>query len=387
MHDSTICTIHPKISEDGFSSLTVPTYRASTIVFDTAEAYATRGQRDLDGYSYGLHGTPTTRTLESQLTALEGGARTVLLPSGQAAIAVIMLTVLMPGDTVLIPDSAYPPVTGFCKNLLEPRAIKYKIYRPDGKGLEDLIDASVKLIWMESPGSTTMEIQDVPAIVEIAKRYNILTGIDNTWATPLLFKPLAHGVDFSMQALTKYVGGHSDILLGSVSVSDMDLRRRLRDTMRMLGLGVSPDEVSLALRGMETMAVRIAHAGRVAMDFAKRLHNQLVDCEVLHPALPGSPGHDLWKRHFTGASGLFSVALPAEADIRLNQGLDKLRIFAIGASWGGTRSLIAPMTVSTGRQFIHTRHERTIIRINIGMEDPNDLWADLKALFTELTLL
>lgn len=384
MQDASLCTIHPKVSEEGFASLAIPTHRASTILFETAQAYASRGQRDLDGYSYGLHGTPTTRTLEAQLTALEGGVRTVLMSSGQAAIAMIMLTVLMPGDTVLISDSAYPPVAGLCRDFLGPRGIGFRIYRPDGADLAELIDPSVKLIWMESPGSTTMEVQDVPAIVGLAKRHGILTGIDNTWATPLLFKPLAHGVDFSMQALTKYVGGHSDLLLGSVTVSDMDLRRRLRDTMRMLGLGISPDEAALALRGIETMAVRVAHAGRVALEFAKRLKHMSGIGEILHPALPDSPGHEFWRRDFTGSSGLFSVVLPSSGEARLDEALDRLKVFAIGSSWGGTRSLIAPMSVKTQRTVHHPRNERTILRIYVGLEDETDLWGDLEALFSIL---
>ena len=384
MQDASLCTIHPKVSEDGFASLAVPTHRASTILFETAQAYASRGQRDLDGYSYGLHGTPTTRTLEAQLTALEGGVRTVLMSSGQAAIAMIMLTVLMPGDTVLISDSAYPPVAGLCRDFLAPRGIGFRIYRPDGADLAEQIDPSVKLIWMESPGSTTMEVQDVPAIVALARRHGILTGIDNTWATPLLFKPLVHGVDFSMQALTKYVGGHSDLLLGSVTVSDLDLRRRLRDTMRMLGLGISPDEAALALRGIETMAVRVAHAGRVALEFAKRLKRMPGIGEILHPALPDSPGHEVWKRDFSGSSGLFSVVLPSSAEARLDEALDRLKVFAIGSSWGGTRSLIAPMSVKTQRTVPHPRNERTILRIYVGLEDETDLWGDLEALFSIL---
>lgn len=384
MQDASLCTIHPKVSEEGFASLAIPTHRASTILFETAQAYASRGQRDLDGYSYGLHGTPTTRTLEAQLTALEGGVRTVLMSSGQAAIAMIMLTVLMPGDTILISDSAYPPVAGLCRDFLAPRGIGFRIYRPDGADLVEQIDPNVKLIWMESPGSTTMEVQDVPAIVALAKRHGILTGIDNTWATPLLFKPLVHGVDFSMQALTKYVGGHSDLLLGSVTVSDLDLRRRLRDTMRMLGLGISPDEAALALRGIETMAVRVAHAGRVALEFAKRLKHMPGIGEILHPAMPESPGHEVWKRDFSGSSGLFSVVLPPSAEARLDEALDRLKVFAIGSSWGGTRSLIAPMSVKTQRTVPHPRNERTILRIYVGLEDETDLWGDLEALFSIL---
>ncbi|MEQ5777327.1 PLP-dependent transferase [Thalassospira sp. NFXS8] len=381
MRDFTLSVHHPAVAEDEFSSLCVATQRASTIVFDNAEAYATRGQRDLDSYSYGMHGTPTQRVLEAQLTALEGGVKTVVVPSGQAAIAAVFLSVLKPGDHVLIAETAYPPVNGFCQNFLAPLGMTWSTYPPGiGAGIDAHITAETRLIWMESPGSTTMEIEDVPAIVACAREKGILTGIDNTWATPLLFKPLAHGVDFSMQALTKYPGGHSDILMGSVTVNRMDLRKGLRDVMRMLGFHTAPDAISLVLRGLETMAVRVAHSGRVASEIAHELVAQY-PVEVLSPILPESPGHALWVRDFTGASGLFSVVLPVEWESRLDAALNGLRIFAIGASWGGTRSLIAPMTVNSHRTTPHPRNERIILRLSIGLEDPEDLRADLRTFF------
>jgi cystathionine beta-lyase len=385
MRDTTRCVIHPAVSEAGYASLTVPTHRASTIVFSDAAEYSNRGNRDLDGYSYGLHGTPTNRALEAQLSGLEGGRHTVLLPSGQAAIAVAMLAVLKPGDRVLIPDSVYPPVAGFCRGFLAGFGIAHGVYRPDGGDLAGQLGPDVKLIWMESPGSTTMEVQDVPAIVALARRHGILTGMDNTWATPLYFKPLAHGVDLSMQALTKYVGGHSDLLMGSVSVRDSGLRKALRDTMRMLGLGVAPDAVALALRGIETMAVRLAHSGRVALELAERIAARGDAGEVLHPALPQAPGHALWRRDFAGASGVFSVVLPEQTEARLDAALNGLSCFAIGASWGGTHSLVAPMSVAGARVFDHPRHARTILRLSIGLEDAEDLAADLDAFFDVLS--
>jgi cysteine-S-conjugate beta-lyase len=301
----------------------------------------------------------------------------VILPSGQVAIAITFLTVLMSGDHVLVPDTAYPPVTGFCRDYREPRGITWSVYAPCiGRGIEAQIRPETKLIWMKSPGSTTMEVEDVPAIVKVAKARGILTGIDNTWATPLLRKPLAHGIDFSMQALTKYPGGHSDVLMGSVSVRDLDLRRRLRDTMRMLGLGVAPDAVAMVLRGMQTMAMRVAHVGRVATEIATELHDRSVG-EVLFPALPSCPGHEFWERDFAGASGLLSVVLPAAVNARLDLALNGLQVFAIGASWGGTRSLVALMSVAGTRQVAHPR-------ISIGLEDPADLRDDLAALFGTL---
>lgn len=385
MKDLSRVVHHPAVSHAGFSSLAVPTYRASTIVFPDAEAYATRKHRGPDGYTYGLHGTPTTRTLEAQLSALEQGERTVIVPSGQAAITIAMLAVLMPGDKVLIPDTVYPPVRGFCVNYLAPRGILHECYDPlIGKGIADLIDDRVKLVWVESPGSTTMEVQDVPAIVRAAHKKDVLVGCDNTWATPLLFKPLVHGVDLSIEAITKYVGGHSDLLMGSISVRDIALHRRLKDTTRMIGIGVSPDECSLALRGLETMGVRLAHMGRVSADFAARLQGLPAVERVLHPALPACPGHEIWKRDFVGASGVFSVVLNKGADIHLERCLSNLKLFSIGASWGGTHSLIAPMSVKDDRVIAPERWDCMLLRISIGLEDPDELWADLAGLLEGL---
>lgn len=385
MQDATKAVHHPPIDDSGYAALTVPTHRASTIVFDSAHSYATRGQRDLDNFSYGMHGTPTQRTLEAQLTALENGLRTVILPSGQAAIAVIMLSVLKSGDHVLIAETAYPPAVGFCKNFLEPRGITYSTYAPGiGAEIKAHVTDKTRLIWMESPGSTTMEVEDIPAIVAVAKAHGILTGIDNTWATPLLFKPLDHGVDFSMQALTKYPSGHSDILMGSVTVNDLDLRKNLRDQMRMLGMHTAPDAISLVLRGLQTMALRISHSGRIAEEIATEIAAR-GDCEVLYPALPDSPGHAIWKRDFKGASGLFSIVLPETWEGRLDAALDALTVFSIGASWGGTHSLIAPMTVKAHRNTAHPRNDRTILRVNVGLEDPADIRADLSTFFAVLS--
>lgn len=387
MHDLTLCVHHPAVSHDGFASLAVPTYRASTIVYDDAESFARRKQRGPDGYSYGLQGTPTTRTLEAQITALHGGFRTVLAPSGQGAVALVMLAVLVPGDHVLIPDTVYPPVRDFCINYLTPRGIAFTAYDPLlGEKIASVIDDRTRLIWVESPGSGTMEVQDLPAISRVAKARGVLVGCDNTWASPLLFKPLAHGADFVVEALTKYVGGHSDLLLGSVTVADLGLRQKLKDTLRLLGIGVSPDEVSLALRGIETMGLRMAHTGRVAEEFARRLSNQPSVERVLHPALPGCPGHDVFKRDFKGGSAVFSIVLKPGAERHLDAGLSALNVFALGASWGGTRSLVAPMAIKEGRTATVWASEGTVLRISIGLEDPDELWRDLEKLLGALEL-
>jgi cysteine-S-conjugate beta-lyase len=385
MHDLSRCVHHPAVSKDGFGSLAVPTYRASTIVYDHPQDFARRSERGLDGYTYGLHGTPTTRTLEAQLTALHGGERTVLVPSGQAAVAITMLSVLKPGEKVLIPDTAYPPVRSFCADYLSPRGIAHEVYDPlIGAGIADHIDAQTRLIWMESPGSGTMEVQDVPAIAGVARSRGVLTGCDNTWAGPLLFKPLAHGVDFAAEALTKYVGGHSDLLLGSITVRDLALRKSLKDVLRMFGIGVSPDEVSLALRGIETMGVRMAHSERVAKDFAERLRSSPAVARVLHPALPSCPGHAIWARDFKGASAVFSIVLKPEFGPRVYNAMARLKLFAIGASWGGTHSLIAPMAITADRSVRPWNPAEQVVRLSIGLEEPGELWSDLAGFLAAL---
>ena len=309
----------------------------------------------------------------------------MLVPSGQAAVTVVMLSVLLPGDRVLIPDTAYPPVRGFCTNYLAPRGIGHGVYDPMiGAGIADLIDARTKLVWVESPGSGTMEVQDVPAIVAAAKAKGALVGCDNTWASPLLFKPLAHGADFAIEALTKYVGGHSDLLLGSITLRDLDLRKRVKDTLRMVGIGVSPDEAALALRGIETMGVRLAHMGRVSEEFARRLQHLPAVETVLHPALPSCPGHAFWKRDFKGSGGVFSVVLRPGCEQALDPALTAMKVFAIGASWGGTRSLVAPMAIKGDRTAKPWTPEGPVLRVSIGLEDPDDLWSDLEGLLRTL---
>lgn len=378
MRDLTRCVRHPEVSQEGFASLSVPTYRASTIVFPDAESFARRGQRGFDGYSYGLHGTPTTRTLEAQLTALHGGARTILVPSGQAAIAAVMLSILLPGDHVLIPDTVYGPVRSLCASYLEPRGIAHTVYDPMiGGGIAGLITDRTRLVWAESPGSGTMEVQDIAAIAAAAHARGVLVGCDNTWATPLLFKPLAHGADIVVEALTKYVGGHSDLLLGSITVADIALRQQIKLALRDLGIGVAPDEVALALRGIETMGVRLAHVGRVSEDFARRLAAAPGVARVLHPALPSCPGHAVWARDFAGSAGVFSLALHPVAETVLSAALTGLGVFSIGASWGGTRSLIAPVALAAERTVTPLPYTGPVLRISIGLEDPEDLWQDI----------
>jgi cystathionine beta-lyase len=380
MRDATRCVHHPSVPLDSYASLAVPTFRASTIVYPDSASFANRARRGFDGYTYGLAGTPTTRTLEMQIANLYGGARTMLVPSGQAAITLTMLTYLRPGLRVLIPAHVYPPVRRFCSEYLALRGIFWSEYDPSaGAAIADLIDAQTGLVWVESPGSGTMGVQDVPAIAAAAKAKGVLVACDNTWATALLFKPLTHGVDIVCEALTKYVGGHSDVLMGAITVPNVAQRDEIKHTTQTLGIGVSPDEASLVLRGFETLGVRLAHVGRVSEDFARRLQTASAVARVLHPALPSCPGHEIWRRDFAGSSGVFSIVLKECMQQHVDAALGRLRIFALGASWGGTRSLIAPLPASADGS------SSMILRISIGLEDEADLWEDLEALLAELS--
>lgn len=378
MHDETRCVIHPEIDMTGFKSLAAAVHRASTIVFDSAAEYAARGDRGPDGYSYGLYGTPTARILAATLNELAGGARTLLVPSGQGANAIAMIAVLSAGDHVLISDSCYPATRANADEDFKRLGIETEYYDP--RSVEDLkvrLRRNTKLVWCESPGSTTLEVQDLPAIAAAAREAGALTGCDNTWATSLGIKPLALGMDIVTEALTKYASGHSDLLMGAITFADETLALRVRGFMGRMGIGVSPDDAALALRGMETMALRYAHAARVADDIIKRISDHAAVSRILWPPLPDSPGHAIWKRDFTAAAGVFSVVLAGGLSGRLEQALDTMKTIAIGASWGGTRSLIAPMSVNKSRSVQPWEGEDLIIRVSIGLENQEDLEADI----------
>lgn len=386
MKDLTQCVLTPDVDMEGFATLGAATYRGSTIVFKNAEAYRTRGERGHQGYTYGLYGTPTTRTLEAKLTALEQGVRTFLVPSGQASNSVAMLSFLSSGDKILIADTSYPPVRDFANRDLTRFGIEVGYYDPVSIGdLERQIDSRTKLVWCESPGSTTMEIQDLPRIAELAHRHGALVGCDNTWATPLNYKPLTLGADIVTEALTKYVSGHSDVLMGSITVRSEEHIVPLRATLGRLGIGVSSDDATLVLRGMETLGVRLRHAAAGAADIIALMQQHPLVDRVLYPSLPDFPGHDIWKRDFLGISGVFSVVLKPEATAHAAVALDVLRTFAIGASWGGTRSLIAPMPVKQNRTASQWRGDDLVLRISIGLEDLDDLKADIEAFLADVT--
>jgi cystathionine beta-lyase len=385
MNDLTACVVTPQVSTEGFDPLGVAVHRASTIVFKDAAAYEARGQRGHNGYAYGLYGTPTTRTLEEKLTLLERGTRTFLAPSGQSANALAVLPFLSAGDKILIVDTAYPPMRDFALRDLARMGIVVDFYDPLSiDDLESRLDGRTRIIWCESPGSTTMEVQDLPRISALAKKAGALVGFDNTWATPLNFKPLLHGADIVTEALTKYVSGHSDVLMGSITVGSETLIEPIRGLIGRYGIGVSSDDASLVLRGFETLGVRLKHSSEVAQRLMDRIATNPLVAAVLHPARADCPGHELWKRDFLGGSAVFGVLFKPEAADHVAEAMNTFRIFAIGASWGGTRSLAAPMPVKPHRTATQWQEADLVLRLNIGLESEEDLAADIDRFLDQL---
>ncbi|KTS93834.1 hypothetical protein NS376_21395 [Pseudomonas oryzihabitans] len=360
-----------------FKSLAPAIHRASTIVFDNFADFANRRERQPDGFSYGLTGTPTNRELEDAISKLHGAAHTVALPSGQAALVLVLLSLLKTGDQVIAPDNCYGPVREFLASTIRSYGIEVSFLAPGSpQAVEDLVKPSTTLILLESPGSITMEMQDVESIVRIAKKHSILTLIDNSWASPLNFQPLALGVDLVVEALSKVISGHSDLLMGSVTTNDLELYKRLRLQQDLLGMYVSPDDCYLTLRGLETYPLRLKRQSESAVAIANWLEAHPLVEKVYYPALASSEDHQLYKKLFNGPGSLFSFSL--KSDERIGNFFDALRTFAIGASWGGTHSLAAyyPQQVMAGRQ--HNDINTSLIRLSIGLEPIKVLLEDLE---------
>ncbi len=368
----------------GFRSLSTPVYRASTVLFPNAAAVDDDWNQYEVGYTYGLYGTPTVLELAARICELEGGSRTLLTPGGQAAISLINLSFLKAGDHVLLPESVYTPNRKFAVGVLRRFGVEVSFYAAATAqgmvGIEQHFRKNTRLVWCESPGSITMEVQDVPSIAAAAHGIGALVVLDNTWSAGIYFDAFAHGVDITMQALTKYVGGHSDLLLGSITVREpadsQPLFERLGGTHQVVGCAVSPDDASLGLRGMKTLAVRLKAIGEAALSIARWLAERPEIELVLHPALPSCPGHELWERDFTGATGLFSIVFRQEfAKEQVLAFVDRLDLFKIGYSWAGVTSLAVAYDFHStpGRPDYGHR----IVRLNIGLEDVDDLKCDL----------
>jgi cystathionine beta-lyase len=355
-----------------------PVERASTILFDTV-AELEAGRPQIGVYRYGLQGTATHWALSDALTELEpGAAGTALYPSGLAAITTALLHALKPGDELLVTDAVYGPTRRFCETFLKRYGIATRYYDPlIGAGIVDLIGDRTAAILLESPGSQTMEVQDAPAICDIARARGVITLIDNTWATPLLFPALSHGVDIAMLAATKYVGGHADLMLGAVSATREHFDR-LQHLSWDLGHSVSADDAWLGSRGLRTMGVRLKQHEQGALQVAHWLKAQPQVGRVLHPALPDCPGHEIWQRDFTGSSGLFAFELKQGDRAAF---VESLELFGIGFSWGGYESLALPVDPVRA---VSKPPGENLVRLHIGLEDPDDLIDDLKQAFARL---
>ena len=369
---------------DHHGAVNPPTYHASTILQPSLDAWEALRRPGHDGYSYGRDGTPTTRAFETAMAEIYGADDAVAVSSGLAAITVALMAHTKAGDHVLVTDSAYYPSRKFCEGVLKKYGVATTYYDPTiGAGISRLIRPETSLIFTESPGSITFEMQDIPAIVAAAHALGVKVMTDNTWATALHFNPLDHGADVVVEAATKYISGHSDVMIGLVAGRGPETPL-LRATARLLGNCSGPDDLYLAQRGLRTMAVRIARNQANGLALARWLQARPEVARVLHPALPDHPGHAIWRRDFSGASGLFSIVLHPVARPALAAFLDGLKLFGIGASWGGYESLIMPTDPRAVRSATVWDMPGPLLRIHAGLEDPDDLIADLESGFERL---
>jgi cystathionine beta-lyase len=397
MNDPKIETVltHTGRNPEFFSgTVSAPVHRSSTILFPTLQSYieANRGeafypaQIGLPGqdYSYATTGTPSHFELQKALGELDGG-HCLLTPSGLSAITLSLLAFLKTGDHVLLADSVYGPTRRFCDSMLKNLGIEAEYYPPlIGADIAKFLRAETKVVFTESPGSLTFEVQDIPAIVAAAHANSSIVIMDNSWATPIYFQPLKFGVDIAIQAGTKYIGGHSDVLLGVISTNDSHVQR-LVNAQRNLGVCVSPDECFLASRGLRSLAVRLNQHQKSAMTIAKWLEARPEVEKVFYPALPSHPQHDLWKRDFSGASGLFSFSLRKNYPLeKIAKMLEPMRYFGIGSSWGGFESLLIPVVPNLTRSATNWNEAGNTLRLYAGLENVDDLIADLAEGFTRL---
>ena len=371
--------------EANYGIINPPVYHASTVVFPTLAALEESEKDPFTGVTYGRFGTPTTFALEEAVAALEGGYRAVAVPSGLAAIAASLIAFVVTGDHVLVADNVYGPTRQrVCDLILARMGVEVTYYDPlVGADIARLMRDNTRVVFLESPGSLTFELQDVPAIAAAAKARGAVVVMDNTWATPLYFKPLAHGVDISIQAATKYIVGHADAMLGVITTTEEHFQT-VKTMAHALGHAAAPDDCYLALRGLRTLAVRLARHQETGLALARWLEGRPEVARVLHPALPDDPGHSLWKRDFTGACGLFSIVLKDFPKSAVAAMLDGLELFAMGFSWGGYESLILLVDPEAVRSAVPWTASGPTLRLHAGLEDVQDLTADLERGFERL---
>jgi len=362
----------------GFSAFPTAVHHASTVLFDNVAAMRSRNWQDKTAYTYGLHGTPTSFTLEARLAEIEGGTYCILAPSGLAAIAMVDFALLKTGDDVLLPDNVYSPNRDLGNWLTRDFGITARYYDPTiGAAISGLIQPNTRLIWTEAPGSVSMEVPDIPAICKAAHDKGVLVALDNTWSAGIAIRAFDLGVDVVMQALTKYQSGGSDVLMGAIITRDQALNRRLEQAHMRLGFGISMDDAYLILRSLPTLKLRFDAHDANARQVATWLKARPEIGKVLHPAFADCPGHAEWKRDFTGAAGLFSVIFDAGySEEQTDRFVDSLRLFKIGFSWGGSNSLCVPYRMQAMRE--NWSEPGQLLRLNIGLEDPLDLIDDLE---------
>ncbi|MDV9033037.1 cystathionine beta-lyase [Pseudomonas sp. RAC1] len=380
-HSETLLAHSGRIHDQVGGTVNTPVYRGSTLLFPTVDdlksVYGTLN-------TYGRHGNPTTRSLEKALCELEGAFGAMLTPSGLTAVTTSLMATLKPGDHLLMTDSVYDPTRAFCDETLARFGVETTYYDPGlGADISHLIRDNTRVVFVESPGSLTFDIQDIPAIAKVAHAHDALVILDNTWGTPVNFASFQHGVDISVHAATKYIVGHSDVLMGVIMTTEA-LYGQVRGYYKQIGLTVSADDAYLALRGLRTLSTRLERHQRNAMIIADWLHGQPEVAQILYPALPDAPGHDLWKRDFTGACGLFGVRLHETSETAVHAMLDGMELFGMGFSWGGFESLILLTNPAPHRTATRWESNGPLLRLHIGLENPEDLIADLNSGFERL---
>lgn len=381
---NTILTHAGNRPDENHGIVNPPVYHVSTILFDDLAALDNAGSQTLsptpETYDYGRIATPTSVAFETAMAELEGAFGTVTAPSGLGAITTALLSFVEAGDHILIVDTAYAPTRRFSTMLLKRMGVEAEFYDPHlGADIASLFRPNTRVLFMESPGSLTFEIQDVPAMAAAAREAGIVSMVDNTWASPLFCQPISLGVDVSIQAATKYVGGHSDVMMGTISLADEELYKKVKWTAVVLGSSAGPDDHYLALRGLRTMGVRLAQHQANALTIAQWLQERPEVERVLYPALPDDPGHEIWARDFSGASGLMSFLLKPADEVAFAAFMDGLELFPLGASWGGYESLSIPGDPAKLRTATSWTETGRLVRLHIGLEDVEDLQADLEA--------
>jgi cystathionine beta-lyase len=380
-----VCTRLAHLGNDPASNHGVvnpPVYRASTILFPSLDAYEEGERTPFDGTRYGRRGTPTTFALEDAVARLEGGYRSVAVPSGLAAITLTLMAFLKAGDHLLMVDTVYGPTRRFCESVLKGLGIETTYYNPIA-GIDGCVRANTRLVFCESPGSLTFEVQDIPRLAAAARAAGVITAIDNTYGAGLLFNAFAAGVDISIQAATKYIVGHSDVMMGLITTTE-ETFLRVRRATAFFGSCVSPDDCYAALRGLRTLGVRLPRHEATALRVARWLQGRPEVAHVRHPALADCPGHDVWRRDFSGSNGLLAFTVHAPSRAKLAAFIDGLELFGLGASWGGYESLIVPFDPAAIRTCTPWPHAGPAIRLHCGLEEADDLIADLDRGFAQL---